>query len=73
MNIQPEPTSILEENWDIPQAKPVPGKPIHNAQQPTRSQTTRRAPGQPGYIASQQSAGNQAPVGNGVRRTTYQR
>jgi hypothetical protein len=39
------PHSILEENWNIPKAPPVPGKPIHKAQQPPQGQMTRAAVG----------------------------
>jgi hypothetical protein len=35
------PHGILDENWDPPKATPEPGKPIHKAQQPLRTQTTR--------------------------------
>jgi hypothetical protein len=33
--------SIMNENWDQPKTKPIPGKPIHKAQQP-RGQYTQR-------------------------------
>jgi hypothetical protein len=62
-----EGTSILDENWDVPKTRPEPGKPIHNAKQPPRSQTSGRyrPPGQ-------QVAGRPQSVGTGVRRTNYQ-
>jgi hypothetical protein len=50
--------SILEENWNIPRSRPVPGKPIHKAQQPTRAQTTGHRP---------------AAIGAGVRQANYLR
>jgi len=49
--------SILEENWDLPKTQPVPGKPIHKAQQPRRAQMSYRV----------------APVGTGVRQANYLR
>jgi hypothetical protein len=51
--------SILDENWNIPKARPVPGKPIHKAQQPPRVQLS----------------GRQRPqaIGAGVRQANYQR
>jgi hypothetical protein len=64
-------TSIMEENWDAPQVKPVPGKPIHNAQQPSRGQLGRRPSPQKSPAARQASQyGN--VVGTGVRRANYE-
>ena len=72
--------SILEENWDVPKATPVPGKPIHKAEQPTRPQMTRQAPQmlQPPQMSQsmtrqQATATNGRPIGSGVRQANYQR
>lgn len=51
------PQSILEENWDIPRAAPVSGKPIHKAQQSPRAQRSHFS----------------RPIGTGVRHADYQR
>lgn len=51
--------NIMQENWDIPKSKPVPGKPIHKAQQP-RGQYTRRSTsptGRPTGLPPAQSQG----------------
>jgi len=56
VHVEPE-HSIMEENWNIPKTQPVPGKPIHKAQQPPRAQMSYRAPA----------------VGTGVRQANYQR
>jgi hypothetical protein len=56
--IQTEPShSILEENWNIPKSRPVPGRPIHKAQQPPRAQMSQRSPA----------------IGSGVRQANYLR
>lgn len=66
--------SILEENWDMPRARPEPGKPIHKAEQPSsRPQMTRRAPpqmSQPMGPRPQQATYRQ-PVGTGVRQANF--
>lgn len=65
--------SILNENWNQPRAKPVPGKPIHNAQQPTPSQIGQRPMSRqsaPGQLVSRPVSGR-LPVGNGVRPASY--
>jgi hypothetical protein len=71
---QAEPTTILEENWDAPRVKPVPGKPIHNARQPSRGQMgqrpANRATGQ-GQVVARPTTQNR-PVGSGVRKANYQ-
>src|SRR5205823_3959854 len=66
--------NILDENWEIPRTKPVPGKPIHNAQQPPRTQTTRRAPPQMSQPVSrqQQMQRYQQPIGTGMRQANYE-
>jgi len=56
VHVEPE-HSILDENWNIPKSQPVPGKPIHKAQQPPRAQMTQRSPA----------------VGSGVRQANYLR
>ena len=57
-----EPHSILEENWNIPRSKPVPGKPIHKAQQPPRNQMSGVRRPQMSYSG----------VGTGVRQANYE-
>ena len=47
--------SIMEENWDIPKTRPIPGKPIHKAQQP-RGQYTQRGPAPNTRPANQRAA-----------------
>jgi hypothetical protein len=54
--------SILNENWDRQPAKPVPGKPIHKAQQPgpvkvSQAQPAKPAPQQPTYGRMVKTAG----------------
>jgi hypothetical protein len=64
---------IMHENWNIPRTKPIPGKPIHNAQQPMPGQMTKAkkpVPARPGY---QQSVRKSPPIGSGVRPAGYQR
>jgi hypothetical protein len=79
--------SIMNENWDQPRTKPVPGKPIHKAQQPRGQYTQHRAAPtgrtmslRPGMTrpASHPSAARQLsrtsePIGTGVRTAGYQR
>jgi hypothetical protein len=72
---QGESTSILEENWDMPKAKPVPGKPIHSAQQPPRGQMGYRAPRQmtqAQMAAAKAAQQKRAAIGNGVRGANYE-
>lgn len=71
--------SILDENWDLPKSKPVPGKPIHKAQQPPRGQMGRQSvPAAPRTAAPRTVAARPAtsprnrPVGNGVRPANYE-
>jgi hypothetical protein len=68
---------IMHENWNIPRTAPVPGKPIHKAQQPGYGQMTRAAKpmqARPAVRpASQQQARNTQPIGSGVRTANYQR
>jgi hypothetical protein len=45
--------SILHENWDTPKTQPVPGKPIHKAQQLPRGQMTRSHQPQPPQLLAQ--------------------
>lgn len=62
--------SILEENWNIPKSQPVPGRPIHKAQQPQspmggqRAQMSRPVP---------RTAANRQAVGTGVQQANYAR
>jgi len=66
-----ESTSILDENWDMPKAKPVPGKPIHNAQQPPRNQVGHRPmPPAPNTYRTV-PVYNRTTVGAGVRQANY--
>lgn len=69
-----EPKSILEENWDIPRTPPVPGRPIHKAQQPPRAQTTHRAPPSAAPLQPAAAPPRHAsqPIGTGVRPAVYQ-
>jgi len=84
-NVQPESTSILNENWDAPRPKPEPGRPIHNARQPAPRQMSYRMQSRP---RPRTGDGRQAPtaqasapmpsvyraaVGGRVQRTEYQR
>jgi hypothetical protein len=71
--IHTEGTSILNENWNQPRVKPEPGKPIHNAQQPSGNQVGRRMSGRtspPGQVVSRPTQ-TRTPVGNGVRQASY--
>jgi hypothetical protein len=63
--------SILDENWNIPRAKPVPGKPIHKAQQP-HGQMGRAQPRQASQNGPRVAAQSRA-VGTGVRQASYTR
>jgi hypothetical protein len=82
-SVQPESTSILNENWDAPRPKPEPGRPIHNARQPAprqmsyrlqpRPRTGERRQGSAAQASAQMPAGYRQPVGAGVRQTEYQR
>lgn len=72
-------TSILDENWEIPRAKPQPGQPIHEARPPLRPPLGRQAPAQmsqvvqvPGrtFLSPGDAPTGPAPrrvVGSGVR------
>jgi hypothetical protein len=63
-----EQRNILEENWNIPRTRPVPGQPIHKAQQPPRAQTTQHPPSAP----QSQTRHASQPIGTGVRQARYQ-
>jgi hypothetical protein len=65
---------IMHENWNIPRTRPVPGKPIQKAQQPTYGQMTNAKKPAPTRPASYQPAGRDAqPIGSGLRTTNYER
>jgi hypothetical protein len=66
--------NIMHENWNIPRTTPIPGKPIHKAQQPVPGQMTRSAR-PPGVrpASHQTSRPAQQPIGSGVRSANYQR
>jgi hypothetical protein len=75
--VPPSGTSILDENWDIPKARPEPGKPIHEARPPARPSLGNRAPAQMSRFVSappaSRTAPRRAPVGSGVRPATWNR
>jgi hypothetical protein len=54
--------SILHENWDTPKTQPVPGKPIHKAQQLPRGQMTRSHQPQPPQLLTQQTMQRGQPM-----------
>jgi len=62
---QGESTGILDENWDATKSKPIPGKPIHSAQQP-RGKMTQRPPQRPVQPSSPYST-----FAGGTRRANY--
>jgi hypothetical protein len=64
---------IMHENWNIPRAKPVPGKPVHKAQQPVFGQMTSAARRPAIQPAAHQAAHRQQPIGSGVQAANYQR
>jgi hypothetical protein len=61
-------TNILDENWDVPRARPEPGRPIHNAQQPQRGQMGRR----PSPAKSRPVSQSGTVIGSGVRQANYE-
>jgi hypothetical protein len=64
---------IMHENWNIPRTTPVPGKPIHKAQQPGQGQMTRAKGAPTARPASYQLGRTSPPIGSGVRTANYQR
>jgi hypothetical protein len=69
----PEPTSIMEENWDVPPAKSEPGKPIHNARQPQAGQSVSgRKPPPKARPISRPASQYSTVVGSGVRRANHE-
>jgi len=60
--------SIMDENWNIPRAKPIPGKPIHKAQQPPTRQMSGGGRPQMSRIVQ-----NRPAIGTGVQRANYAR
>ena len=64
---------IMHENWNIQRTRPVPGKPVHKAQQPVFGQMTSAARRPPVRPAAHQAAPRQQPIGSGVQAANYQR
>ena len=64
--------SILDENWNIPRTKPVPGKPIHKAQQPPRGQMGGPKRPQMSHVMPR-VAQNRPAIGTGVKQANYGR
>jgi hypothetical protein len=62
----------MEENWDAPKAKPEPGKPIHNAQQPPRGQMSGRPVAPKPQNTSRPTTKYSNVVGSGVRQANYE-
>ena len=70
----PSDPNIMHENWNIPRTRPIPGKPIHKAQQPLRGHLTGTSPPQAkAPVVAQRSNRQAQPIGSGVRMATYQR
>jgi hypothetical protein len=63
--------SVMDENWDTPRARPEPGRPMHNAQQPPRNQMGRKPSPQATQVSGRQAAPNRATAGTGVRQANY--
>lgn len=67
----PSDPHILHENWDIPRPQPIPGKPIHKAQQPAHAQLSKAQPRPAAAQVARRAAQPQA-IGSGVRQANYQ-
>lgn len=73
-----EETSVLEENWNAPRAKPQPGRPVHTAPLPQNQISGRYPAGQqsqqltPAQLAARRAAQKRAEAA-GVRSASYQR
>src|SRR5262245_51961750 len=65
--------SIMDENWNVPRTTPVPGKPIHKAQQQPRMQMGGGRQPQMSYVMPRVASQNQRPIGSGVQQANYAR
>jgi hypothetical protein len=67
--LPPGGTSILDENWDIPRARPEPGKPVHEARPPARPSLGGRGPAQMSHLVTAPPASRAASSAGGAARS----